>query len=152
MSLLKLIIPISVRFCGVCTPLKLTSSPPPPSTSLSTYNLSCARFTLDEVKIRKPTENTKSESASNRILIVMNKNLARLSSIGRTYSISFNSSNVSIFFWRWVLKHCIEILEKKKEVSFFCSRHPKNVRSIRHSHVVVVQRRQRNVQKSVMGE
>ena len=72
--------------------------PPPPSTSLSTYNLSCARFTLDEVKIRKPTRNTKSESASNRILIVMNKKLARLSSIGRTYSISFNSSNVSIFF------------------------------------------------------
>ena len=72
--------------------------PPPPSTSLSTYNLSCARFTLDQVKIRKPTGNTKSESASNRILIVMNKKLARLSSMGRTYSISFNSSNVSIFF------------------------------------------------------
>ena len=112
MSLLKLIIRISVRFCGFCTPLKLTPSPPP-STSLSTYNLSCARFTLDEVKIRKPTENTKSESASNRILIVMNKKLARLSSIGRTYSISFNSSNVSIFF--------LEVNEFLNTVSKFTS-------------------------------
>ena len=28
----------------------------PTSTSLTTYNLSCARFTLDQVQIRKPTE------------------------------------------------------------------------------------------------
>ena len=87
-----------LRFLYPSQAYALPPLPPPPSTSLSTYNLSCARFTLDEVKIRKPTRNTKSESASNRILIVMNKKLARLSSIGRTYSISFNSSNVSIFF------------------------------------------------------
>ena len=91
----------------------LRPPPPPPSTSLSTYNLSCARFTLDQVKIRKPTGNTKSESASNRILIVMNKKLARLSSIGRTYSISFNSSNVSIFF--------LEVNEFLNTVSKFTS-------------------------------
>ena len=104
-----------MRFCGVCTPLKLTPSPPP-STSLSTYNLSCARFTLDQVKIRKPPGNTKSESASNRILIVMNKKLARLSSIGRTYSISFNSSKVSIFSGGEFLNTVSKFTSSKKRV------------------------------------
>ena len=55
----------------------------------------------------------------------------------RTYSISFNSSNVGKLFWSCILKDCIEVQGNKKKV-------------VRHFHVVVMQRRQRNVQKSVM--
>ena len=55
----------------------------------------------------------------------------------RTYSISFNSSNVGKLFWCCILKDCIEVQGNKKKV-------------VRHFHVVVMQRRQRNVQKSVM--
>ena len=55
----------------------------------------------------------------------------------RTYSISFNSSNVGKLFRCCILKDCIEVLGNKKKV-------------VRHFHVVVMQRRQRNVQKSVM--
>ena len=55
----------------------------------------------------------------------------------RTYSISFNSSNVGKLFWCCILKDCIEVRRNKKKV-------------VRHFHVVVIKRRQRNVQKSVM--
>ena len=67
----------------------------------------------------------------------------------RAYSISFNSSNVGKFFWSWILKDCIKVYEKKKESC--CLVFPSSTkRAIRHFHVVVVQRRLRNVQKSVM--
>ena len=53
------------------------------------------------------------------------------------------------FFWSWNLKDYIKVQEKKKKVVVFCS--PSSTkREIRQFHVVVVQRRQRNVQKSVM--
>ena len=53
------------------------------------------------------------------------------------------------FFWSWNLKDCIKVQEKKKKVVVFCS--PSSTkREIRQFHVVVVQRQQRNVQKSVM--
>ena len=67
----------------------------------------------------------------------------------RAYSISFNSSNVGKFFWSWILKDCIKVQEKKKKnvIRLFPS---STKREIRQFHVVVVQRRQRNVQKSVM--
>ena len=67
----------------------------------------------------------------------------------RAYSITFNSSNVGKFFWSWILKECIKVEEKKKKVVVrlfpFSTK-----REIRQFHTVVVQRRQRNVQKSVM--
>ena len=70
------------------------------------------------------------------------------------YSISFNSSNVANFFWSWILKDCIENQVKKKQIHylvFIFSRSPLKVYLHGHFHVVVVvQRRQRNVQKSVM--
>ena len=51
--------------------------------------------------------------------------------------------------WSWNLKDCIKVQKKKKKVVVFCS--PSSTkREIRQFHVVVVQRRQRNVQKSVM--
>ena len=53
----------------------------------------------------------------------------------RAYSISFNSANNGEFFWSWILKDCIEV-HKKREIRTF--------------HVVIVQRRQRNVQKRVV--
>ena len=34
----------------------------------------------------------------------------------RTYSTSFNSTNVGQFFWSWILKDCSEVQEKKKKV------------------------------------
>ena len=54
----------------------------------------------------------------------------------RAYSHSPNSSNIGKFFWRWILKDCIDTFSTKREIRYF--------------HVVVVQRRQRNVPKSVM--
>ena len=56
----------------------------------------------------------------------------------RAYCMSFNLSNVSNFFWSWVLKNFIEVQEKKKKVvalSFTSF----TKREIRHFHVVVVQ-------------
>ena len=48
--------------------------------------------------------------------------------------------------WSWNLKDCIKVQKKKKKVVVFCS--PSSTkREIRQFHVVVVQRRQRNVQK-----
>ena len=67
--------------------------------------------------------------------------------IYRVNSISFNSTNVDEFHWSWILKDCIEVREKKKKmfaglVFTFSSK-----REIRHSHVVVVQRRARKCTK-----
>ena len=48
--------------------------------------------------------------------------------------------------WSWNLKNCIKVQKKKKKVVVFCS--PSSTkREIRTFQVVVVQRRQRNVQK-----
>ena len=67
----------------------------------------------------------------------------------RAYSITFNSSNVGNFFWSWILKDCIKVEEKKKKVIVRLLP-PSTKREIRQFHVVVAQRRQRNVQKSLM--
>ena len=67
----------------------------------------------------------------------------------RAYSISFNSSNVGEFFWSWILKDCMTVHEKKKKVVVL-SVPSSTKREIRHFHVVVVQRRLRNVQKRLM--
>ena len=65
----------------------------------------------------------------------------------RTYSISFNSSNVGKFFWRWILKHCIvSKFRKTKRKSFSCVLVLQKS-EISNFHVVVVQRRQRNMYK-----
>ena len=56
------------------------------------------------------------------------------------------------FFGSWILNDCIKVQEKKKEVVVFCSRPQQIVKLGSSVHVVVVQRRQRNVQKSVMNE
>ena len=70
----------------------------------------------------------------------------------QTYSISFNSfnsSNAGKGFWSWILKDCIKVQEKKKESC--CLVFPSSTkREIWQFHFVVVQRRQRNVQESVM--
>ena len=66
----------------------------------------------------------------------------------RAYSISFNSSNVGKFFRSWILKDCIQFQEISRKLSSFVPVLDK--REIRQFHVVVLQRRQRNVQKSVM--
>ena len=60
------------------------------------------------------------------------------------------SQMLAIFFLELILKDCIKVQEKKKKV-VLCSR-PRRKHEIRHLHfhVVVVERRQRNVQKSVM--
>ena len=54
----------------------------------------------------------------------------------------FNLSNDGyVFFKSWILKGCIWEKKKKKKIGILCSR------KIRKFHVVIVQRRQRNVQK-----
>ena len=68
----------------------------------------------------------------------------------RAYSISFTSANNGKFFGSWLLKDCIELQEKKKKIAVFYPCPPQNVKLIRTFHVVIVQRRQRNVQKRVM--
>ena len=67
----------------------------------------------------------------------------------RACSISFNSSNISKFFCSWILKGLYQSSGKEKESCrlLFTS---STKREIRHFHVVVVQRQQRNVQKRVM--
>ena len=54
---------------------------------------------------------------------------SRCFKLNRAYSVSFISSNVGEFFGSWILENCIKV---------------------RQFHVVVVQLRQRNVQKSMM--
>ena len=87
------------------------------------------------------------------------KGVFKLLQLYRAYSISFNSSNVAIFFWSWNLKDCIEVQEKKNKVFASLSPAPGRClvptfstnREIRNFHVVVEKWRQRNVQKrSVM--
>ena len=65
------------------------------------------------------------------------------------YSNSFNSSNAGRFFWSWILKRLYQSLGKEKESRcvVFTSWTKCEIREFR---VAVVQRRQRNVQKSVM--
>ena len=66
------------------------------------------------------------------------------------YFTSFNPTNVGDFFWRWILKDCIDRSsgrEKENRCLVFKS---STKREIRHFQVVVVQRRQRNVRTSVM--
>ena len=68
----------------------------------------------------------------------------------RAYFISFTSSNVGNCFWSWILKDCINVQEKKIKLHC-CLVFPSSTkREFRHFHVVVAQRRLRNVQKSVM--
>ena len=57
-------------------------------------------------------------------------------------------SNVGKCLWSWILRHCIKVQENKKKVVVLCSR-PRELceREFRYFHVVLVQRRQRNVQK-----
>ena len=70
----------------------------------------------------------------------------------RAYSISFNYSNVGKVFWSWILKNCIKVQEKKVESCglLFPSSTKRELWPF-HVNVVFVQRRQRNVQKSVMN-
>ena len=65
--------------------------------------------------------------------------------IGLIPLISFNSSNVDNFYWSWILKDYIKVQEKKDSR---CLVFPSSAkREIRHFHVVVAQKRQRNLQK-----
>ena len=59
---------------------------------------------------------------------VTSKVNSRCFQLYRAYSISFNSSNVGIFFWRWILKDCIKVQEKKKKAIVLCSRPLQNVK------------------------
>ena len=70
----------------------------------------------------------------------------------RTYSISFNLSHVDKFFGSWILKDCIKVQQLSfSEKESCCLVYRSSTKpEIRHFHVVVVQRRHRNVRKSVM--
>ena len=74
---------------------------------------------------------------------------SRCLKLHRAYSISFNSSNVGKFFFELSSIGLHQSSRKEKESC--CRLFPSSTkREIRQFHVVVVQRRQRNVQKSVM--
>ena len=62
---------------------------------------------------------------------------------------SFSSSNVGKFFWSWILKTVSKFRKRKGKLlsHVFTSR---TKRETKHFHVVVVQRRQRNLQKSMI--
>ena len=69
-----------------------------------------------------------------------------------SYSSSFNLWNVGDFFFffrNWILKDC-DLVHKKKKKVIVLSVHVLHKREIRKFHIVIVQWRQRNVQKSVM--
>ena len=65
----------------------------------------------------------------------------------QAYSISFSPLNVGELVWIWILKDCIEVQEKNKNVVVSCSRR-NTKREIRKFHAVVVLWRQKNVQKA----
>ena len=65
------------------------------------------------------------------------------------YSNSFSSSNVGKCFWSWILK-TVSKFRKRKGRSLSLVFASSTKREIRHFHVVVVQRRRRNVQKSMI--
>lgn len=67
----------------------------------------------------------------------------------RVYSTSFNSTKNGKFLWSWILKNCIEVQEKKMKIVVLHSRYPQNGEIYSQFHFEVVQRRQRNVWKSV---
>ena len=76
---------------------------------------------------------------------------SRCFKLNRTYSISFSSSSVGSFFLELNSKRLYQSSGKEKESR--CLVFPSwTKREMRHFHVVVVQRRLRNVQKSVMHE
>ena len=58
---------------------------------------------------------------------------------------------MAIFFWSWILKGCIKFQEKKEKVVAFAFTSSTR-REMRYFHVIIVQWRLRNVQKSVMHE
>ena len=65
--------------------------------------------------------------------------------------ISYNMSNVSVFFWSYILKECTgnSILKKELDNRFLVF--TSSIKSeIRNFHIIVVQQRQRNEQISVM--
>ena len=53
--------------------------------------------------------------------------VALLQTLSRLYSTSFILSNVGNFYWSWILKDCIKVLGKKKEVVVLCSRPPQSL-------------------------
>ena len=53
------------------------------------------------------------------------------------FSISLSSSNAGKFIWRWILKDCIEVKERKRK-SLSCVFFPRDKSEIRHFHVVVI--------------
>ena len=65
---------------------------------------------------------------------------SRCFEIHRSYSKSFNLSNIGEFLWNWILKDCLE----NRCLEFT----PSRKREIRRFHVVVVKRRQRKVRKA----
>ena len=64
----------------------------------------------------------------------------------RTFSISFNLSNVGNFFSSLIITESMKVQDKKNK-SFCLVFTSSRKREIRHNHLVVMQRRQRNVQK-----
>ena len=77
------------------------------------------------------------------------KSDSRYFKLHRAHSDAFNWSNVGKSLWNWILRNCIKVQENKKESC--CLVFPSSTkREFRYFHVVLVQRRQRNVQKSVM--
>ena len=71
------------------------------------------------------------------------------SNFNGAYSISFKSSNAGKFSGSWILEDCTEGQKRKRKVVVLCSRSPQNAKS-RHFHVVVVQWRIRNLQRSAI--
>ena len=70
-----------------------------------------------------------------------------LQTLSRLFQLTHSSLNVGKSFWSWILKHYQSSRKDKESRLVFTS---SKKREIRHFHVVVVQWRQRNVQKSVM--
>ena len=69
-------------------------------------------------------------------------------SLYRDYSNSLTLSNASELFWSWISINHIQVHEENEFCHCLFTSFTK--REIRHFHVVVVQWRQRNIQKSVM--
>ena len=66
------------------------------------------------------------------------------------YFTSFNPTKVGDFFWRWILKDCIDRNSGREKENRYLVFSSSTKREIRYFQVVVVQRRQRNVRTSVM--
>ena len=74
--------------------------------------------------------------------------IGTVSKLHSSYSISFDLLDIDEMFWSWILKNCILVEKKEKEIVLLFTSSMKH--EIRKFHIAVVRQWQRNVHKSLL--